>query len=289
MIDGIKWDQALRFRLIEIVALWEGRLTTNHLCTAFRIGRQQASRDINRYQDLFDQAPLELDRSLKGYKPSVAFKPRFSQGTANEYLTLLHQQNEMVETFDFLKLGHAESEVVKVPERSISPIIVRTLIQAAREQRRVDIDYISLSTPQLRGRNLVPHTLVSDGFRWHVRAYCEEKGDYLDFVLSRFRNTPDLLDKSEHGREQDLDWNAYTDIEMIPNPYLTSNQQTIVAEDYGMNDSAMRITSRHALVKYVVNRLNICLDEEKLRAVPEEHQLTVRQLETINQHMIARA
>ena len=42
----LTWDQTLRFRLLEIVLQWEGRLTTNHLCSAFEIGRQQASKDI---------------------------------------------------------------------------------------------------------------------------------------------------------------------------------------------------------------------------------------------------
>ena len=38
--NELTWDQTLRFRLLEIVLQWEGRLTTNHLCTAFNIGRQ---------------------------------------------------------------------------------------------------------------------------------------------------------------------------------------------------------------------------------------------------------
>lgn len=58
----VKWEQLLRFRLIEIVALWEGRLTTNHLCNSFNIGRQQASRDIANYQKLFEIPPLVHDQ-----------------------------------------------------------------------------------------------------------------------------------------------------------------------------------------------------------------------------------
>ncbi|MCX9562645.1 WYL domain-containing protein, partial [Vibrio cholerae] len=27
----IRWDLLFRYRMIEIIALWEGRLTTNHL------------------------------------------------------------------------------------------------------------------------------------------------------------------------------------------------------------------------------------------------------------------
>ena len=44
--------------------------------------------------------------------------------------------------------------------------------------------------------------------RWHVRAYCERNREYRDFVLSRFRGTPDLMaDDSAHGRDGDDGWN----------------------------------------------------------------------------------
>ncbi len=49
--------------------------------------------------------------------------------------------------------------------------------RAARSQLRVDVDYVSLSSAEQSGRNIVPHTLVYDGIRWHVRAYCEKKGE----------------------------------------------------------------------------------------------------------------
>ncbi|WP_232772530.1 hypothetical protein [Psychromonas sp. Urea-02u-13] len=58
------------------MALWEGRLITNHLCGAFGIGRQQASKDINAYI-LLHPANLEYDKSAKGYVPSKAFCPAF--------------------------------------------------------------------------------------------------------------------------------------------------------------------------------------------------------------------
>ncbi len=44
-----RWDLLSRYRFIELIALWEGRLTTRHLVETFGIGRQQASRDINVY------------------------------------------------------------------------------------------------------------------------------------------------------------------------------------------------------------------------------------------------
>ena len=90
----LTWDQTLRFRLLEIVLQWEGRLTTNHLMTAFNIGRQQASRDINHYLTHYSPEGLIYDRSLKGYKPTEQFMPRFSEGKVDEYLMLLHREKQ---------------------------------------------------------------------------------------------------------------------------------------------------------------------------------------------------
>jgi hypothetical protein len=43
-IEKVRRDLALRYRLIETVAWWEGRLTTEHLMQSFGISCQQASR-----------------------------------------------------------------------------------------------------------------------------------------------------------------------------------------------------------------------------------------------------
>ena len=76
-VEQVRWDLALRYRLIETVAWWEGRLTTGHLMQSFGISRQQASKDINTY--ITEHAPKNLtyDKQLKGYMPSKQFKPLF--------------------------------------------------------------------------------------------------------------------------------------------------------------------------------------------------------------------
>jgi len=256
----LTWDQTLRFRLLEIVLQWEGRLTTNHLCTAFNIGRQQASRDINRYFNEFAPCGLEYDRRLKGYKPTSSFRPQFSQGTVNEYLHLLHQDKAQTSTLSLMDLRYGHTEVLDVPSRHVDPRIVRGLVQAARNQLRVDVDYASLSSEEVSGRNIVPHTLIYDGIRWHVRAYCEKRGEYLDFVMSRFRGIPDLLNASGHGREQDTKWNTQVEVVIVPNPGLTQGQQEIIARDYAMENGQLRFTRRQPLVHYALDRMQVSYD-----------------------------
>ncbi|MFA0426234.1 WYL domain-containing protein [Vibrio sp. 10N.222.51.C5] len=283
----IKWDQLLRFKLIEVVALWEGRVTTNHLCNSFNIKRQQASRDIKAYQEHFSAPPLVHDRSIKGFRLTDHFAPKFTKGTPNEYLSLLHKYNsDHVDGFNLKDLGFADSIVLSVPDRQIAPIIVRRLLQAARERRRVDIEYVSMDNPEGRGRNIVPHTIVFDGFRWHVRAYCEERRMFLDFVLSRFRGEPELLNQSEINIEDDEDWATEEIIEIIPNPHLSPAQQQIVKVDYGMHDAPFTIDCRRALIKYLLKRLDVCVDTKKLSSAPKKYQLTLANPKNIKRWLL---
>lgn len=262
-IDSLSWDQKLRFRLLEIVLFWEGRLNTQYLCRAFDIGRQQASRDINRYISEISPEGLVYDRRAKTYKPTERFVPHFSRGTVDEYLMLLNNHTRQGKissdalNLPLMDLRYGHIETLDVPPRNIDPIIVRGLVQAARHQLRVDVDYVSLSSEELVGRNIVPHTLVFDGIRWHVRAWCEKKREYLDFVMSRFRGEPDLLDVSENGRDQDREWNTWITADVVPNPCLSGVQQAIIASDYGMTNNKLAVTQRIPLMHYALERLQV--------------------------------
>ena len=221
-------------------------------------------RSINHYLTYYSPEGLIYDRRLKGYKPTEQFLPRFSEGKVDEYLMLLHREKQHQRqheagllTLPLMDLRYGHIEILDVPNRHIDPKIVRGLVQAARGQLRVDVDYVSLSSAEQSGRNIVPHTLIYDGIRWHVRAYCEKRGEYLDFVMSRFRGVPDLLDASEHGRDKDDEWNRIVEVLVIPNPRLTEKQQAIIAQDYAMQDGQLRFTQRVPLFHYALDRMQI--------------------------------
>ena len=283
--NELTWDQTLRFRLLEIVLQWEGRLTTNHLCTAFNIGRQQASRDINRYITEYSPEGLKYDLRLKGYKPTEHFKPHFSRGSVDEYLYLLHQDkaHANTNTLPLMDMRYGHTEVLDVPARNVDPRIVRGLVQAARGQLRVDINYASVSSGEVTGRNIVPHTLIYDGIRWHVRAYCEKRCDYLDFVMSRFRGIPDLLDASVNGREQDSDWNTELEVVVIPNPHLSDKQQEIIANDYAMANGELKFTRRQPLIHYALDRMQVSYDDRHHER-PEHYPLILKNRDELIAH-----
>jgi predicted DNA-binding transcriptional regulator YafY len=288
MIDKkwpLRWDLLLRYRLIEIIVLWEGRLTTKHLMDSFGIGRQQASKDINNYRRDIGVGNIEYDKYLKGYRPTEQFAPTVISGNADEYLQLLSQHTELKNTFDKLSLAQANTELLAVPIRNVKPPVIRAIVRAAKEHRRLDVDYVSVSSPNREGRIIVPHTLIFTGVRWHVRAWCEKNSDYRDFILSRFRGDVETMEQSEHNMAGDQKWNTSVTICITPDSRLNDEQQQVVAQDWGMANSLLEVTVRGPLVQYALQALHI--DVHTIQAKAEAQQIVVANIEQLKPWLFA--
>ena len=279
-MSNTRWEQLLRYRFIEIVAMWEGRLTTRHLCDVFGIGRQQASKDINNYKRSIGPGNLDYDPIAKGYRPSADFAPKVSRGEAEEYLEIVAGVSDMQQVLGQLPQAFLSTEVLAAPRRYIPPDILRPLLHAARDHRRIEVDYVSLNQPDREGRIIVPHTLVWTGLRWHVRGWCEKNQDYRDFVLSRFRGEADIMETSDHTIEDDEHWQTYVEVVIAPDPRLTEQQQLVVAHDFDMVDQRLPLRVRAKLLPYLIKLLQIELN-------PEERHPRAQQVVILNQAELA--
>ncbi|MCK5667255.1 MAG: WYL domain-containing protein, partial [Thiotrichaceae bacterium] len=259
------WNLLLKYQLIEIIVLWEGRLTANHLVNAFAIGRQQGSKIIAKYKDQVAPGNLVYDQHIKGYKPTVHFKPVVTNGSIDEYMHLINSNNDLSSYTRCLNSGQngqANTEVIFSPARFIVPEYVRPIIIAARDNFRLDIQYLSLTSDIEEGRVITPHTLVYSGYRWHVRAHCEKHNDYRDFVLSRINDIPEPVTASEHNISQDISWNTQIILKIIPDPRLSSFQQNIISREYAMLNGVLEISTRAALANYHLQYLRITPDSQ---------------------------
>ena len=149
-------------------------------------------------------------------------------------------------------------------------------MNAIEHNLRLDIAYASISSPDFEERIISPHSLIDDGNRWHVRAWCEKNRDYRDFVLNRIRKVFDSEGVSEANKSSDEAWNTWLSLSITPDPRLTEGQQNIVAMDYGMertDDGVLKATYRvrGALVIYWLQKLR--LDWYSNR--PEEQQIVL--------------
>lgn len=275
----IRWDLLFRYRMIEIIVLWEGRLNTNHLIKSFGIGRQQASKDINTYMTEIAPGNLIYDKTLKGYKPSNTFVPRLTSGHADEYLHILSRSEDMMVTFDELDMRFEHTAMVRPINRNIAPEVLRPLIQAIREKKRVDICYTPLKDGNKVERIISPHTLVCTPLRWHVRAYCEYANGYRDFVLSRIHGIPDLNDQAVFRRAGDSLWNTGVTIELSPDLRFNEKQKAVIEKDYGMENGVLKLPTNASLIRYVLDTYNI--NTHILNSNPQGQQIVISNMDEL--------
>ena len=212
--DLSRYPHAQRERLafIDFCLYYFGEVSKTDLLRQFAVGSASCTRDLALYRELAPEN-LELRHQTKRYHITPSFVPlcnhepeillsRLSQGMGEGVNQISPPGEHCV---DAIRLIHPDSNTIA------------TLMRAITQRRAISVRYHSLSSGETE-RELVPHVLVNNGHRWHVRAYCEKRQDYLDFVLSRFRGVPELLDSSEHGREQDTKWNTQVKVVVIPTP-----------------------------------------------------------------------
>jgi len=279
-----RWDLLLRYRLIEIIALWEGRLTTKALIQAFGIGRQQASKDINFYNAEIAAGNLVYDTRLKGYRPADEFRCTVTQGNINEYLHLLASRQDLQSKIEYMDINQANITSIQPPLRQVKPAFVRAIIEAARENKRVEIQYTSLTKPEPRDRMIAPHTLVFNGYRWHVRAYCEETSMFKDFLLSRMTDIAEITLDATQGEADDLDWNTFVEIVIHPDSRLNLAQRKVIENDFAMRQGALVIKTRAALVTYYLQLLRI--DKAESHANPGAQQIILANRDQLSQWIL---
>jgi hypothetical protein len=264
----LKWDTRQRLALLEATVMWEGRVTTGSLIQLFGISRGQASKDFSLYHQLAE-GNLLYDRNLKAYFPSDHFVPFFMRGTAEEYLRLIEAGSCLGQSvvLPIIPTG-VGVELLYPPERKLDFQVLRVIHQAIRERRQIKVHYQSLSS-EPRWLILEPHTLVFNGFRWHIRAFSHEHNDYRDFVLARFISLPEFADSATHFVENDANWNLLETLVIAPHPELSPEQQAVVADDFGMTDGKLHLPVRRAMRLYVLRMLH--LDQSSL--VPKIQQI----------------
>lgn len=264
-LDRFSLRTQQRFAFLEQRVYWEGRVSRADLMSRFAISTAQASVDIAEYRDAAPEH-LAYDPSTKEYVATATFAPRFFAPDARQYLTQL-----------LLMADHAlaprESWIGAVPEHDAVPRVrrklaaetLRPIVLAIRRKRAVEIEYQSFSSADPEVRLIAPHALFFDGFRWHARAWCFRRSNFVDFVLGRVlwvgetkpSNVPAALDAA---------WHRMVAVRLGANPHLSEGQRRALELDYGMTDGIIDVPMRLSAVYYFVRQFALDLDEKTLPA-----------------------
>ncbi|HDS1082807.1 MULTISPECIES: WYL domain-containing protein [Stenotrophomonas] len=269
---GAKWGQERRLEFIDYRLSWSRVLNRGDLTAFFGISIPQASLDLAEYQR---RAPgnLEYDTSRRTYRASATFESAFPSSSHARYLEdLLRAAVDSEVPYGSFLGWYPPVAVVPRPWRRLDASVVISVVGAIRNGSALRVRYQSLSSLEPADRTLSPHALVSDGYRWHMRAYCHDRGAFRDFLLSRVLEI--LGEEADRGRAAtDHAWHEEVELVLVPHPLLSLGHRAVIELDYGMENGRCILRCRQALLFYVLQQLG--LDEDACDRAPERQQIVL--------------
>lgn len=275
---NLRWGVEQKLQFIEFRLFWEGHVNRGDLIDKFGISQNQASGDLNRYIAL---APDNMiyDKSGKTYVRSSSFSPLFLEPDATQYLSQLRSVAQGLVGKEDAWIGNLPAfDTAPSPARGIDPVVLRAIVIAIRRHDAVEVRYQSMSSPDPEWRWIAPHALAFDGFRWHARSYCENSGEYRDFVISRIVATRQSRD-ARMISTNDTAWDEFVDLKIAPHPDLSTAQKRAIELDYGMISGSVHIPVRRALLYYALKRLG--LDTDPAARKPQDQQIILLNREAL--------
>jgi hypothetical protein len=236
-------SQRERLEFIEFRLYYLGEIKRADLIEQFDMGSAGATRDLALYRQL---APdnMYLQGSTKTYVMGVGFSPIFER-TAEQVMGAL--------SHDF---GNLPCEIPQSLSRP-NMAIVATITRAIHRHKALRVGYCSISSG-LVDREIVPHSLVNNGQRWHVRCFDRRSKEFRDFVITRI-DSAEILETTpiaKHERmESDHQWMRVVELVLVPHP--KQERPEIIERDYAMVNGSLIVELRAALAGYFLRQWQV--------------------------------
>lgn len=250
LLDQLSQPQQQRLRFIDFCLYYFAEIARADLIARFQTGLASSTRDLALYKELAPQN-LELRHQTKLYYRTKKFSPLFLHDDA----VMLTRLSESATDWLPERLQHHSYSLDAIrllkPRNGLVPV----LLQAIYQQQAVLCRYVSLSTGEQQ-RELVPHTLVNNGHRWHVRAFDRNSGQFRDFVLNRLLEVT-LLQSAPQAeqRSADVAWQQLCLIRLKPHPGHLYPQA--IELDYGMQQGELELEVRAAVLGYLMQQWQV--------------------------------
>ena len=267
MLKGVPPSQVERLSYIEARLFFLGELRRADVAKRFSGASIQASRDLALYKELAPEN-LVYDFQAKTYLPGEKFRLIFSRTPERVMYWLKSGLGDGLPHPQGLPTAEVES--LGLPKLGELAVVTRAIYR----KQVLEVTYVSLGSGRT-DRQIVPHALVDNGQRWHVRAYDRANARFSDFVITRISKAvvSDGSDAVDHERpEADEQWNRMVELSLIPHPRL--KHKSAVEADYGMRSGALVVKCRAALAGYALRRWGVdCSTQHHLD--PVEFQLAL--------------
>ncbi|MFK8399955.1 helix-turn-helix transcriptional regulator [Pseudomonas sp. BGr12] len=249
-----------RLAYIDLNLWFLGEIRRQSLMSRFQIQSASATRDLALYIEIAPEN-LAYDSSAKTYYIGDSFKPLY-EFSPERVLTWLSQGfadgfpgvwSAGVPAIHPPRLGQPRLDTLGVVTRAIY------------QEKPLRIRYESLTGSSTRV--IVPHTLIDNGFRWHVRGYDRKHGEFRDFVITRIID-PEILSghlvREQERRTADSQWDQSVTLTLVPHPDQPRPKVTHL--DYGMTKGRLKMTVPAMSAGYTLRQWNVdCSPDHSLR------------------------
>jgi hypothetical protein len=265
-----------RLAFIELNLWFLGEIRRQSLVRRFQIKTASATRDLALYATL---APCNLsyDSSAKSYFISDQFSPLY-QFSPDRVLTWLSQGFADGVPSIVSAAGVPAIQTARIGQPNLVTLGVVT--RAIFQRLPLKMGYESLNGTS--ERVIVPHALVDNGLRWHVRGFDRKSSEFRDFVITRILDP--VIDQSgaiaPHEAASNDDASIETVVlELVPHPDQPRPEVTRL--DYGMVDDLIKITVPALIAGYTLRQWSVdCSPDHSLRG--HEFRLWLRNWDTLN-------
>ncbi len=247
-----------RLRFIDCRLFWEARVNRADLMVAFKISPAQAALDFKAYLALSggERGGVGYDTRAKCYVALERFRPHFGTPDPGAALEALGAD------------GDAMTAALPRLARPVDASTAARVRRAARDGERLDILYQPFTRPQSSRRWIAPARLVSDGERWHVRAWCFRERSWRDFVLAR------VLDVAPAAAPAgplppDTEWSTTIELVLAPARHLSKGQRLSVAREFDMTNGRLVVTLPKAMRIYAIHHWGLNRPDTRLTILRE--------------------
>ena len=250
-LDELSFEQKQRLAFIDFSLQYFGQISVKDLIKKFAAGLATSNQDLHIYRCLVPEN-LQLNQEAQLYHRLPSFKALFPHdaesvlhGLANGFGDGFSQALKPSQIcFDAIKLIHPDTDVIA------------TIMRAIQRKSAVQISYVSMSSGESL-REFVPHALINNGQRWHMRGYDRSNQRFADFVVTRIKqiNGSDSSVLAHESPEADLNWQKVVELILIPHPSLAHPEA--IELDYQMANGELIIQSRAALASYLLRQWSV--------------------------------
>lgn len=271
----LNYAQKQRLAYIDFKLLFIGHMTRAELVNYFGQGMSSASRDITLYKELRPNN-MTYDSRDKCYYQTLEFTPLVEHDAKRTLAKLANQISDGLDAIDDVDFPVEAPSQLNIPDI----FTVARLIQATVNNKAVSIVYTSLSSGS-GAREIVPHSIVDNGLRWHVRAFDRKTASFRDFVITRISKVS-VIDAEVNRGEDKLDdhqWMRMMPLRLVPHPENIKHP-TAIELDYSMTEGMLELNVRAAMAGYLLRRWNVdCTASASLRGA--EYQLWLKNRQTL--------